>query len=162
VWLRKQLKAKAAEELFAAMDRMPPWTILRICRLKKLPRRLGDACGAARQGLRLMRLVLDTNVVVSAFCGWRAKRLLKACHSEGILIFTSTPLLEELTETLSKSKLERKIAASMLSADQLVNSYAEWVSVYGRYSCRASRPIRMTMWSSAQRLRQSRLRRYRR
>jgi putative PIN family toxin of toxin-antitoxin system len=77
-----------------------------------------------------MRLVLDTNVVVSALLWDGApKRLLKACHSEGILIFTSTPLLEELTETLSKSKLERKIAASMLSADQLVNSYAEWVSV---------------------------------
>ena len=77
-----------------------------------------------------MRLVLDTNVVVSALLWDGApKRLLKACHSEGILLFTSTPLLEELTETLSKKKLERKIAASLLSADQLINFYAELVSV---------------------------------
>jgi uncharacterized protein len=77
-----------------------------------------------------MRLVLDTNVVVSALLWDGApKQLLRVSHSEGILLFTSTPLLEELTETLSKKKLERKIAASLLSADQLVNFYSELVSV---------------------------------
>lgn len=77
-----------------------------------------------------MRLVLDTNVVVSALLWDGApKQLLRVSHSEDILLFTSTPLLEELTETLSKKKLEKKIAASLLSADQLVNSYAELASV---------------------------------
>jgi putative PIN family toxin of toxin-antitoxin system len=77
-----------------------------------------------------MRLVLDTNVVVSALLWDGApKQLLRVSHAKGIQLFTGTPLLEELTETLSKSKLERKIAASMLSVDQLVNFYAELVSV---------------------------------
>jgi putative PIN family toxin of toxin-antitoxin system len=77
-----------------------------------------------------MRLVLDTNVVVSALL-WDGtpRQLLRVSHSVGILLFTSTPLLKELTETLSKKKLKRKIAASLLSADQLVHSYAELVSV---------------------------------
>jgi putative PIN family toxin of toxin-antitoxin system len=77
-----------------------------------------------------MRLVLDTNVVVSALLWDGApKQLLRVSHSEGVLLFTSTPLLVELTETLSKKKLGRKIAASRLSADHLVNFYAESVSV---------------------------------
>jgi hypothetical protein len=64
-WLRKQLKAKAAEQLFVAMDRMAAvrrsfvYVAGGSCRGDQ-----GDACGTARQGLRLMRLVLDTNVVV--------------------------------------------------------------------------------------------------
>ncbi|HME56701.1 MAG TPA: putative toxin-antitoxin system toxin component, PIN family [Terracidiphilus sp.] len=77
-----------------------------------------------------MRLVLDTNVVVSALL-WNGapEQLLRISHSEGIQLYTSTPLLEELTETLSKSKFERKIAASLHSIDQLVNIYTNLVSV---------------------------------
>lgn len=77
-----------------------------------------------------MRLVLDTNVVVSALL-WDGspKRLMQAGLGEGVLFITSAPLLKELTETLSKSKFEKKIAASLLSVDQLVNFYAELVSV---------------------------------
>ena len=73
-----------------------------------------------------MRLVLDTNVVVSALL-WNGapERLLRVSHSEGVLIFTSMPLLEELTETLSKSKFERKIAASLHSIDQLTELYSK-------------------------------------
>ena len=71
-------------------------------------------------------MVLDTNVVVSALL-WNGapKRLLRVGHLEGILIFTSTPLLEELTETLSKSKFERKIAASLHPIDRLVELYSK-------------------------------------
>jgi putative PIN family toxin of toxin-antitoxin system len=75
-----------------------------------------------------MRLVLDTNVVVSALL-WEGvpNRLLRVSHSEGILLYTSTPLLKELIATLSKSKLEKKIDASLYSIDQLVDLYAkEW------------------------------------
>jgi putative PIN family toxin of toxin-antitoxin system len=77
-----------------------------------------------------MRIVLDTNVVVSALLWDGApKQLLRVTYAKRIQLYSSIPLLEELTETLSKTKLERKIAASLLSVDQLVNSYAELVSV---------------------------------
>jgi putative PIN family toxin of toxin-antitoxin system len=73
-----------------------------------------------------MRSVLDTNVVVSALLWDGAPRqLLKSGHSEGIQFFTSVPLLEELIETLSKSKFERKIAASMHSIGKLVELYSK-------------------------------------
>jgi uncharacterized protein len=41
----------------------------------------------------------------------------------------NAPLLRELTDVLSRSKFERKISASLLSADQLVDLYAELVAV---------------------------------
>ena len=40
-------------------------------------------------------------------------------------LFSSAPLLAELTEILSRPKFEKKIAASLLSIDQLVYLYAE-------------------------------------
>jgi putative PIN family toxin of toxin-antitoxin system len=73
-----------------------------------------------------MRLVLDTNVVISGLLWDGApSRLLRSGNAKGILYFTSTPLLKELTETLSKSKFERKIAASLFSFDQLVELYSK-------------------------------------
>jgi putative PIN family toxin of toxin-antitoxin system len=39
------------------------------------------------------------------------------------------PLLAELTDILSRPKFERKIAASLLSVDQLVDLYTEMVAV---------------------------------
>ena len=48
------------------------------------------------------------------------------CHlTEGVRLFTSAPLLAELTEILLRPKFEKKIAASQLSVDQLVDLYAE-------------------------------------
>src|SRR5580704_14021908 len=73
-----------------------------------------------------MRLVLDTNVVVSALL-WNGnpRRLLRVGRGEGVMLFTSAPLLAELTEVLLRPKFEKKIAASLLSVDQLVDLYAE-------------------------------------
>ncbi len=73
-----------------------------------------------------MRLVLDTNVVVSALL-WdgNPRRLMRAGRAEGVRLFTSAPLLAELTEVLLRPKFERKIAASLLSVDQLVDLYTE-------------------------------------
>ena len=77
-----------------------------------------------------MRLVLDTNVVASALLWDGAPRqLLRLGSGEGILLFTSAPLLEELTDILSRPKFKKKIAASLLSGDQLVDLYAELVSL---------------------------------
>jgi putative PIN family toxin of toxin-antitoxin system len=73
-----------------------------------------------------MRLVLDANVVVSGLLWDGApRRLLNAGWLEGILLFTSAPLLAELTDILSRPKFEKKIAASLLSIDELVDLYAE-------------------------------------
>lgn len=77
-----------------------------------------------------MRLVLDTNVVVSALL-WDGppRRLLRVGQSEAVRLFTSAPLLAELTDILSRPKFESKIAASLLSIDQLVDLYTEMVAV---------------------------------
>jgi len=73
-----------------------------------------------------MRLVLDTNVVVSAFL-WDGvpRRLLQIARQNSIALYSSTPLLLELTEVLARTKFQTKIAASALSVDELVDLYAE-------------------------------------
>jgi len=73
-----------------------------------------------------MRLVLDTNVVASAMLwGGSPKLLLQARRERRVDLYTSTPLLAELTDILSRRKFEKKIVASMLTVDQLVDGYAE-------------------------------------
>lgn len=59
-----------------------------------------------------MRLVLDTNVVVSAMLwGGSPKLLLQAGREKRVEVYTSTPLLAELTDILERSKFEKKIVA---------------------------------------------------
>lgn len=73
-----------------------------------------------------MRLVLDTNVVASALLWGGAPRLLlQAAREKRVELFTSTSLLAELTDILGRRKFEKKIVASLLSVDQLVDRYAE-------------------------------------
>lgn len=76
-----------------------------------------------------MRLVLDTNIVVSGLL-WNGapERLLRTGNHESIQLFTSPPLLAELAHTLSYPKFRRKIAASGLSVDQLVDLYSKLVA----------------------------------
>lgn len=50
-------------------------------------------------------------------------------RDEGVRLFTRAPLLAELTEILARQKFEKKIAASLLSVDQLVDLYAELVAL---------------------------------
>lgn len=77
-----------------------------------------------------MRLVLDTNVVASAMLwGGNPLLLLQARREKRIDLYTSTPMLAELTDILGRSKFEQKIAASMLTVDQLVDRYAELAQV---------------------------------
>lgn len=77
-----------------------------------------------------MRLVLDTNVVASALL-WNGspRLLLRKAFGDGVMLFTSVPLLAELTEILSRRKFEKKIAASLLTVDQIVDLYAGLVSL---------------------------------
>ena len=77
-----------------------------------------------------MRLVLDTNVVASALL-WQGppRQLLTLARVEDVLLFSSLPLLAELSDILSRSKFEKKISASLLTVDQLVDLYAELVAL---------------------------------
>ena len=72
-----------------------------------------------------MRLVLDTNVVASGLLWSGAPRLLlQARRDKRIELFTSRALLAELTEILARSKFDKKIEASSLSIDEIVDRYA--------------------------------------
>lgn len=71
-----------------------------------------------------MRIVLDTNVVASGFLwGGVPRQLLQAAREKRLQLFTSTPLLLELTDILGRAKFARKLAAAQLSVDQLVERY---------------------------------------
>jgi uncharacterized protein len=72
-----------------------------------------------------MRLVLDTNVVASALL-WSGtpRQLFQTIEKQRITLYTSTPLLAELTNILERRKFEKKIAASGLTIDELVDHYA--------------------------------------
>lgn len=72
-----------------------------------------------------MRVVLDTNVVVSGYLwGGVPRQLLQAARQNRLRLFTSTPLLLELADILGRVKFTRKLAAAQLSIDQLVDGYA--------------------------------------
>lgn len=72
-----------------------------------------------------MRLVLDTNVVASAVLwGGVPRMLLQAGRENRVELFTSAALLAELTDILGRRKFDKKIAASTLTVDQLVDRYA--------------------------------------
>ena len=72
-----------------------------------------------------MRVVLDTNVIVSGFLwGGVPRQLLQAAREKRLRLFTSTPLLLELTDILGRAKFARKLTAAQLSVDQLVERYA--------------------------------------
>jgi len=72
-----------------------------------------------------MRLVLDTNVVISALL-WRGypNKLLRGGLESNVRFFTSSPLLAELTDVLSRPKLQRQIVREGLSVSQLIGNYS--------------------------------------
>ncbi len=72
-----------------------------------------------------MRLVLDTNIIVSALLWFGSPRkLLQLFFNADILLFTSQPILDELRDVLSRPKLRRQISRQPLSVDQLVERYS--------------------------------------
>jgi putative PIN family toxin of toxin-antitoxin system len=72
-----------------------------------------------------MRVLLDTNVIVSAllFPG-PPRRLLRVLSSPPFEIWTSRPLLRELAATLAYRKLASAISGRGLSVEDLVEGYA--------------------------------------
>ena len=72
-----------------------------------------------------MRLVLDTNTVVSGLLWDRTpSRLIEAALQGRIELFTSEALLLELEDVLPRRKLARRVAASGLSIAQLTARFA--------------------------------------
>jgi len=73
-----------------------------------------------------MRLVLDTNVVVSALVfGGTPLRLLQAAADGQALLFTSPVLLAELRDVLARPHLAGPLAGKRSTVDQAIATYGE-------------------------------------
>jgi putative PIN family toxin of toxin-antitoxin system len=73
-----------------------------------------------------VRLVLDTNVVVSALLwGGAPERLIDLAGEGTIELVTSAALLAELAELLNRPKLAAKLAHDGQSAEEIVARYRE-------------------------------------
>lgn len=77
-----------------------------------------------------MRWVLDTNVVASALLwGGTPRLLMQVGRERRVELLTSVALLVESTDILGRRRFERKIAASLMTIDQLVDGYAALASI---------------------------------
>lgn len=77
-----------------------------------------------------MRVVLDTNVVVSAILfGGLPRRILEYQQAERCYLLTSEVLFEELRRVFSYSKFGRKLIRIRRTADELVSYYKGFVEV---------------------------------
>jgi len=73
-----------------------------------------------------LKLVLDTNTVISGFLWRKAPRLILDAATEGrIQLATSAALVDELARVLSRTKFSRKIAEHGVPAHALVERYAK-------------------------------------
>ncbi len=77
-----------------------------------------------------MRLVLDTNVVVSALL-WKGvpRRLLRAVAVAGVELVTSDPLLAELADVLSRTKFKKYLGVLGVSSGELFDTYVRQVAL---------------------------------
>jgi putative PIN family toxin of toxin-antitoxin system len=78
-----------------------------------------------------VRLVLDTNVVISALL-WRGTpyRLLEAIRrQEGFQLYSSSTLLEELADVASRPALTKRLAAIGKTAPQILTDYLEAIEL---------------------------------
>lgn len=77
-----------------------------------------------------MRLVLDTNVVISALLwGGTPERLIELAGDGSVELVTSRGLLDELAELLGRPKLAAKLARDGQSATEIVTRYAQAAEV---------------------------------
>jgi putative PIN family toxin of toxin-antitoxin system len=77
-----------------------------------------------------MKLVADTNVVVSAFL-WQGPpgRLLEMAGEKQIRLFSSRLLLDELAEVLGREKLAKSVRATGLTVAQMLENYRKIVTL---------------------------------
>jgi len=72
-----------------------------------------------------VRVLLDTNVVISALLfGGAARTLLRRLSNPPFELWTSRPLLRELAAALSHAKLSRAVARTGLDTETLTQAYA--------------------------------------
>jgi putative PIN family toxin of toxin-antitoxin system len=71
-----------------------------------------------------MRLVVDTNVLVSAFL-WKGTpgRLFELAGEKECQLFTSRVLIDELAEVLQRKKLAKPVQATGLAPAQMLRNY---------------------------------------
>ncbi len=71
-----------------------------------------------------MKLVVDTNVLVSAFL-WKGTpgRLIELAGEKECRLFTSRVLIDELAEVLQRKKLAQQVQATGLTAAQMLRNY---------------------------------------
>ena len=71
-----------------------------------------------------MKLVVDTNILVSAFL-WQGTpgRLIELAGEQECRLFTSRALLDELADVLQRKKLEKQVQATGLTAVHLLRNY---------------------------------------
>lgn len=73
-----------------------------------------------------MKLVLDTNIVVSALIwGGEPYKLIRAATEGDIELYTSPALLIELRDVLGREHLARRLAQQRSTVDQAVELYGE-------------------------------------
>ncbi|MEX2498733.1 MAG: putative toxin-antitoxin system toxin component, PIN family [Wenzhouxiangellaceae bacterium] len=78
-----------------------------------------------------MRVVLDTNVVISALL-WRSTpyRLLEAIRRhESVTLYSSPVLLEELADVIARPALSRRLAAIGKTAREILADYLEAIEL---------------------------------
>lgn len=71
-----------------------------------------------------MRVVLDTNILVSGFL-WQgaAREIILAANRQRVSLFTSAALLEELTDVLGRGKFQTRLLAVDTTPHRLVSAY---------------------------------------
>ena len=71
------------------------------------------------------RLVLDTNIIVSAFLwGGKPQLIITTLIEKGGILLSSRELLEELEQTLTKPKLQKVIGLSGKTSAELVAEFS--------------------------------------
>ena len=77
-----------------------------------------------------MRVIADSNVIISGLCWHGAPRaILNAAREDRITLFTSYSLLAELEEVLDRQKFSQRLAAVNTSAHELVLGFASLAHV---------------------------------
>jgi putative PIN family toxin of toxin-antitoxin system len=88
-----------------------------------------------------MRLVLDTNVVISAFLGSGAPaHLIDLAAESEVDLFTSEALVAELAEVLERDYLARRLERRRLSGGQVLSLYEAFAELVAPASIARSAP----------------------
>jgi len=85
---------------------------------------------SAKHATPVMRVVADTNIVVSGLL-WKGnpRRVLDAARDGTIDLFTSAVLLTELEDVLNREKFAERLASVEVSPHELVLGYAALASI---------------------------------